>query len=59
MNVTPIPILLLLAAAAIPIAAPTMPATGAVPAKVCVLTGAGMGCEAPRTVARVVRPLDL
>ena len=59
MNVTPIPILLLLVAIAIPIAAPPTSTAGAIPPKVCVLTGAGTGCEAPRTVVRVVRALDL
>ncbi|MDT5340388.1 MAG: hypothetical protein QOD90_5893 [Mycobacterium sp.] len=60
MNVTPIRLLLLLsAAAAIPIAPSAMLATDAAPSKVCVLAGAGTGCEAPRPAVRVLRPLEL
>jgi hypothetical protein len=59
MNVTPIHILLLSAAMATPTAAPMMLATDAAPPKVCVLTGAGTGCEVPRSGAHVLRPLEL
>jgi hypothetical protein len=59
MNVTPIRLLLLLSvAAAIPITPSLMPSTDATPPKVCVLAGAGTGCEVPRPGAHVLRPLE-
>jgi hypothetical protein len=60
MRSTPIGLLLLLlVAVAIPIAPSAIPATDAAPPKVCVLAGAGTGCEAPRSGVSVLRPLEL
>ena len=59
MNVTPIHVLLLSAAMAVPTATPMMLAAGVAPPKVCVLTGAGTGCEVPRPGAHALRPLEL